>query len=231
MGLALLCTLQRRGPLRSEALLPLANAALPALAVPVRLALLESLRLLVRCGYVLRERGGGSHCGGPSYTLSPLAHEQLQRVLAARALPPEPPSARPTTPELLPPPHACPLASASASTSAELARPSLDEECRLPPAAAAAATALANGPKEAGLSTASSQDVSPARRAAAGATAGAAARAERAGSVSGAPAKYRIKRRPRGDSGDGNSAAHGEGEEAGRGGTVASGLATSRLRD
>ena len=176
VGLAVLGTLQRRGALRSEALLPLANAALPALAVPVRVALLESLRLLVRCGYVLRERGGEGRSGAPSYALSPLAHQILQHVAAAQgenhepnALPPEPQPARSAVtssvaPGLPPPPIASPHASAS--------------------------TVLANA----------SKDTSPAGKVASGVASG----VERAGGVSGAPAKYRIKRRPKGESGDGD---------------------------
>ena len=207
VGLAVLGTLQRRGALRSEALLPLANAALPALAVPVRVALLDSLRLLVRCGYVLRERGGESRRGAPSYALSPLAHQILQRVAAAqgedhqpRALPSESQSARSlVTPELPPPRNAPPQASAS--------------------------TVLANGSKEAGLQTNPSQDASPAGKAATGVATG----VERAGGASGAPAKYRIKRRPKGESGDGSSASHADGEDAARGGGVASGPTASQL--
>ena len=189
VGLAVLGTLQRRGALRSEALLPLANAALPAMAVPVRVALLESLRLLVRCGYVLRERGGEGRTDAPSYALSPLAHEALQRVASAQgesdALPSEPQSARsPVTPEL--PPAA--IASPHASTSTE----------------------PANG----------SKDTSAAGKVASG--------AEKAGGASGAPAKYRIKRRPKGESGDGDSASHADGEDAARRGGVASGHAASQ---
>ena len=189
VGLAVLGTLQRRGALRSKALLPLANAALPAMAVPVRVALLESLRLLVRCGYVLRERGGEGRTDAPSYALSPLAHETLQRVASAQgesdALPSEPQSARsPVTPELPPPAMASPHASTS--------------------------TEPANG----------SKDTSAAGKVASG--------AEKAGGASGAPAKYRIKRRPKGESGDGDSTSHADGEDAARGGGLASGLAASQ---
>ena len=112
------------------------------------------------------------------------------------------------------PPGASMQEAAVASTSAVIATPiRLGDERRSPATAATASAALASRSKEAGLPTPPSQDACLAGRAATG--------AERVAGVSGAPAKYRIKRRPCCESGDGDSASHAAVEDAARGGGAA----------
>ena len=153
VGLAVLGPLQRRARCGAR-LSPLENAALPAMAVPVRVALLESLRLLVRCGLCCARGRRGSH-RRPSYALCPRTQHcsawpqrKVSRMRCHRSL----------------------------GRRGALSLPS----CRHPPSPPHASTSTepANG----------SKDTSAAGKVASG--------AEKAGAAA-APAKYRIKRRPK----------------------------------
>jgi chemotaxis protein histidine kinase CheA len=90
VAVAVVATLRRRGTIRSDVLLPVAYAALqrqpPAVSIGAQDALHDTLRILVRTGYVVRrrEQRASNPPNGmlPSYALSSYCHEQLRSGFA-----------------------------------------------------------------------------------------------------------------------------------------------------
>ena len=71
---AVLLAIHRGGTLTSEALLPAGDASLPGARHLARRVLLDVLRLLVRVGFLRRER---SKAAAPTYVLSKLARQRI----------------------------------------------------------------------------------------------------------------------------------------------------------
>ena len=107
VAVAALCTLRRRGPHAAEGLLPVSLAALrrvPPMVTTTPLdALYDTLRVLVRTGFVVRRRDAANRFDSvgagrpPTYALSPYGLEQLtiatsgQPGLGIGSLPSQPP--------------------------------------------------------------------------------------------------------------------------------------------